>query len=69
MPTPKRQPIKKRALTVRLPEDLMRLLEEESILDGRSRLSGRVYSPSATLQRILRSYFEAARRSRPKGRK
>jgi hypothetical protein len=48
---------KKRAVNFRLPIDLLSLLEDEAIADGRGREEGRVYSPSATLERILRQYF------------
>lgn len=51
--------VKKRAITVRLPLDLVRELENEAIEDGQNRQSGRVYSPSSTLERILREYFAA----------
>ncbi len=49
----------KRAVTFRIATDVLSLLENEAIEDGRKRESGRVYSPSATLERILRHYFEA----------
>lgn len=49
----------KRAVTYRIATDVLALLENESIEDGRNRDSGRVYSPSATVERILRTYFEA----------
>jgi hypothetical protein len=66
MPTEKTPPAK-RAVTIRLPADLLGLIEEEAIVDGRSRLAGRVYSPSATIERILRAYFASKpkKRSRP----
>ena len=66
MPTPTRQAVVKRAVTIRLPEDLIARIEDEAILDGRARQKGRVYSPSATIERILRVYFESRpqRRSR-----
>jgi len=69
MPTPKRaEPVAKRAVTLRLPTDLLDLIEDEAISDGREREKGRVYSPSATIERILRQYFDTKprRRSRPK---
>ncbi|MEA2666922.1 MAG: hypothetical protein QOI11_3866 [Candidatus Eremiobacteraeota bacterium] len=49
----------KRAVTFRIATDVLAQLEDESIEDGRNRESGRVYSPSATVERILRTYFEA----------
>jgi hypothetical protein len=49
----------KRAMTLRLPEDLLKLIEGEAIADGQAREHGRVYSPSNTVERILRAYFEA----------
>lgn len=51
-------PTEKRTLTLRLPLDLLDALEEEAIAEGRGRTHGRVYSPSATVERILRLYFE-----------
>jgi hypothetical protein len=66
MPTEK-TPAAKRAITIRLPEDLLTLIEDAAIADGRARERGRVYSPSATIERILRAYFDAQpkRRGRP----
>jgi hypothetical protein len=57
----------KRALTLTLPEDLLRLIEDEAISDGRERDKGRAYSPSSTIERILRSYFDLKpkKRGRP----
>ncbi len=49
----------KRAVTFRIATDVLAQLEDEAIADGRNRESGRVYSPSATLERILRAYFDA----------
>ena len=67
MPTEKRTAADKRAVTIRLPEDLLGLIEDEAIADGRAREKGRVYSPSATIERILRAYFAGRprHRSRP----
>ncbi len=48
----------KRAVTFRIATDVLAQLEDEAIADGRTRESGRVYSPSATIERILRAYFE-----------
>lgn len=64
MSTEKRPEVVKRAVTLRLPVDLVTLIEAESIADGQTRESGRVYSPSATIERILRTYFA----QRPRGR-
>jgi hypothetical protein len=66
MPTDKTAPAK-RAITIRLPEDLLTLIEDASIADGRARERGRVYSPSATIEKILRAHFDAQpkRRARP----
>jgi hypothetical protein len=68
MPTQKRPVAQKRAVTLRLPIDLLALIEDEAIEDGRQREQGRVYSPSATVERILRTYF-AAKPKRRRGRK
>ena len=54
-----KQPSGKRAITIRIAQDLATLLEAEAIRDGQGRESGRVYSPSATIERILREYFDA----------
>ena len=59
MPSSKRPAVVKRAVTIRLPEDLISRIEDEAITDGRARDKGRVYSPSATFERILRAYFES----------
>ena len=56
----------KRAITIRIAEEVANLLEAESIADGRGRGSGRVYSPSATIERILREYFAAKPKRRTK---
>ena len=64
MPGPKSSQVVKRAVTLRLPEDLLALVEDEAIADGRERRSGRVYSPSATIERILREYFDGRPRRR-----
>jgi len=45
--------------------DVIELVEEEAIADGRGRQSGRVFNPSATIERILRAYFA----SKPRGRR
>lgn len=66
MSTEKRPEVVKRAVTLRLPVDLVALIEAESIADGQTRERGRVYSPSATIERILRTYF--AQRPRRRGR-
>ena len=54
----------KRAVTYRLSADVLQALEDETIADGRERKGGRVFSPSATLERILRSYFAAKKPER-----
>jgi hypothetical protein len=59
MPRQSRPPLQKRAVTLRIAEDVLALLEDEAIADGRERDGGRVYSPSATVERILRAYFSA----------
>ena len=64
MPSQRRPAAQKRAVTLRLPVDLLALLEDEAIEDGRQRERGRVYSPSATIERILRAYFDAKPRRR-----
>jgi hypothetical protein len=51
-------------VTYRLSLDVLQALEDETIADGRERKGGRVFSPSATLERILRSYFAAKKPER-----
>ena len=47
----------KRSVSYRLPVDLIKLINEESIVEGRGLQSGRVFNPSAVVERILRDYF------------
>jgi hypothetical protein len=56
----------KRSASYRLPLRLIRAVEEEAITEGRERKSGRVFNPSAVVERILHAYFDAKPRSKPK---
>ena len=47
----------KEAVTFRIPRGLLALLRAEAMEEGSAKQSGRVYNPSATLERILRAYF------------
>ena len=47
----------KRSVSYRLPVDLIRMINEESIVEGRAISSGRVFNPSSLVERILREYF------------
>ena len=38
---------------------LIKLVEEEAIVEGRSKQSGRVFNPSSIVERILKSHFDA----------
>jgi hypothetical protein len=58
--------VEKRNAGYRLPVDLIRLIENEAIAEGRDRESGRAFNPSAVVERILRSYFESKKSSRKK---
>jgi hypothetical protein len=55
----------KESVSFRIDRDLLALLRAEAMDEGTNKETGRVYNPSATLDRILRLYFDAKpRRSR-----
>ncbi|HEY0383422.1 MAG TPA: hypothetical protein VGC72_14605 [Candidatus Elarobacter sp.] len=58
--------MEKRNVGYRLPVDLIRLVENEAIAEGRERESGRAFNPSAVVERILREYFDAKKPRRTK---
>jgi hypothetical protein len=51
--------VKKSSLTISLPSDILAEWKREAIDEGQARGAGRLYSPSATVERILREYFRA----------
>lgn len=51
--------MEKRSVQFRLPVDLLKLIEEDAMAEGRERQSGRAYNPSATVERIIRAYYDA----------
>jgi hypothetical protein len=51
------QPKDTEPVTFRISKDVLALLRAESVADGQARGSGRVYNPSATLDRILREHY------------
>lgn len=57
--------VEKRNVGYRLPVDLIRLVENEAIAEGRDQ-SGRAFNPSAVVERILRAYFDAKKPRRAK---
>ena len=49
----------KRTISYRLPVDLIDAVAAEAMDDARGRTSGRMYNPSAVVERILRAHFDA----------
>ncbi|HEV2641974.1 MAG TPA: hypothetical protein VGT98_04680 [Candidatus Elarobacter sp.] len=58
--------MEKRNVGYRLPVDLIRMIENEAIAEGRDRQSGRAFNPSAVVERVLRDYFDAKKPRRTK---
>lgn len=55
-----------KGVNLRLPEELIRLIQQEAVEHGHQAESGRFYNPSAVVERILRAYFDGrAKRDRP----
>ncbi|MDB5069591.1 MAG: hypothetical protein JWM87_702 [Candidatus Eremiobacteraeota bacterium] len=50
-------PARKEAVTFRIARDVLALLRAEAMDEGQNKDSGRVYNPSATLDRILRQHY------------
>jgi len=58
--------VEKRNVGYRLPVDLIRMIENEAIAEGRDRQSGRAFNPSAVVERVLKDYFDAKKPRRTK---
>ena len=58
--------VEKKTTGYRLPVDLIRMIENEAIAEGRDRQSGRAFNPSAVVERILRAYFDSKKPRRTK---
>ncbi len=58
--------MEKRNVGYRLPVDLIRMIENEAVAEGRDRQSGRAFNPSAVVERVLRDYFDAKKPRRTK---
>ncbi|HEY0393673.1 MAG TPA: hypothetical protein VGD01_04180 [Candidatus Elarobacter sp.] len=63
---PRPDPKDSEAVTFRIPRELLALLRAEALEEGQARDSGRVYNPSATLERILREHYATKLRRRTK---
>jgi hypothetical protein len=50
----------KRSVSYRLPVDLVRMVNDAAQEEGREKTSGRVFNPSAVVERALRAYFKTA---------
>jgi hypothetical protein len=48
----------KRSVSYRLPVDLVRAVNDAAQEEGRDKASGRVFNPSAVVERILRAHFD-----------
>jgi hypothetical protein len=48
----------KRSVSYRLPVDLVRMVNDAAQEEGREKTSGRVFNPSAVVERALRAYFD-----------
>jgi hypothetical protein len=63
-----------KGVNFRLPADLLKRIRQEAMEEGLAVESGRIYNPSAVVERILRAYFakkqtpakEPARRGSPR---
>lgn len=49
-----------RSKTYRLPVDLIRAVDQAALAEGQGRTSGRMFNPSAIVERALREYLERA---------
>jgi hypothetical protein len=59
------EPVEKRSVSYRLPVDLVRAVNDAAQAEGREKNAGRVFNPSAVVERILRAHFDKQpRRSR-----
>lgn len=56
---PKSDPApEKRTISYRLPVDLIEAVADDAKEEGRERTSGRMFNPSAVVERILRGYYD-----------
>jgi hypothetical protein len=51
-------PVEKRTISYRLPVDLIERVADDAKDEGRERTSGRMFNPSAVVERILRDYYD-----------
>jgi hypothetical protein len=56
----------KRSVSYRLPVDLIRLVNDAAQAEGQDKTSGRVFNPSAIVERILRAHFDKQPRRSPR---
>ena len=54
------------AVTFRIARDVLNLLRNEAMEEGTNRSTGRVYNPSATLDRILREHYAKKLKNKPR---
>ncbi len=52
------KPVEKRSVSYRLPVDLVRAVNDAAQAEGREKNAGRVFNPSAVVERILRAHFD-----------
>lgn len=52
------EPPEKRTISYRLPVDLIERVADDAKDEGRERTSGRMFNPSAVVERILRDYYD-----------
>ncbi len=57
MPDPKPKPPKRQRISYYLPPDLVEAVNAEALADAPHVTSGRVFNPSAVVERALRAYF------------
>ncbi len=57
-----KKPVEKRSVSYRLPVDLVRAVNDAAQADGREKDAGRVFNPSAVVERILRAHFDGQRK-------
>jgi hypothetical protein len=55
---PEPGPVEKRTISYRLPVDLIERVADDAKDEGRERTSGRMFNPSAVVERILREYYD-----------
>ncbi len=52
-------------MSYRLPVDLVRAVNDAAQAEGREKNAGRVFNPSAVVERILRAHFESSPSAAP----